>query len=80
MSEQIQKLEQTVTFLKARAFDVQEQLAGVQSQAEVFGQALAKIASIVGIEGESVQIEEIVSAVEALIVTPEQGELELEAE
>lgn len=78
MSEQIQKLEQTVTFLKARAFDVQEQLSASQAQVETFGAALAKIASVVGIEGESVEISDIVSAVEALVVTPEQGELDLE--
>lgn len=72
MSEKIQKLEQTVTFLKARAFDVQEQLGSTQAQLEAFGSALSKIAAAVGITGESAQLADIVAAVEALVPVQEQ--------
>lgn len=75
MSEQIQKLENTVIILKSRLFDAGESLVQAQSQAKEYGGILSKIAELVGLSGEQIQLSDIVEAVEGLL--PVQNELEL---
>lgn len=79
MSEQIQKLEQTVTTLKSRLFDTQEQLAQLNEGAQSISEALSKIVSILGLqpkEDGTIGLQEIVDAVQSLV--PVQQELEVE--
>lgn len=73
-----QKLQEQVIILKARLFDYQDQAEAIQAESKVFVEALSQIAKTVGLEGESIQVADIVKAVEALV--PAQGELEVEAE
>lgn len=72
-----QKLQDQVIVLKARLFDYQDQAEAIQAQSKVFVEALGQIAKTVGLEGEEIQVADIVKAVEALV--PAQGELEVEA-
>ncbi|AHY25126.1 tail fiber chaperone [Pectobacterium bacteriophage PM2] len=65
--EQIKNLENTVVLLKARSFDLSEQVTQYQAQAQEFTTALSEIAKIVGITGETVKLEDIVKAVIDLV-------------
>lgn len=73
-----QKLEATIINLKARAFDMQEQYSALANQNELFASALTAIAKLAGVTGESVSMEAIVKAVEALV--PAQEELDFVTE
>lgn len=73
-----QELQNQVVLLKARLFDYQDQAEAIQAQSKVFVEALGAIAKLVGLEGEEIQITDIIKAVEALV--PAQGELEVEVE
>lgn len=79
MNEQIQNLEQTVTALKSRLFDTQEQLAQTNAGVQSLTETLSKIVTILGItpkEDGTVGVQEIIDAVQALV--PEQQELDVE--
>lgn len=77
MSEQIQKLEATVTALKSRLFDANEELTQAQSVIQNLSTGFQEIVKAMGLEGDengSIQIQAVVDAVKALV--PEQLELE----
>lgn len=66
-----QKLEAVIINLKARAFDMQEKYNAVAQQNELFVSALSAIASLTGVEGETVSMEALVKSVEALVPAQE---------
>lgn len=77
MSEQIQKLEGTVTALKSRLFDANEEIAQSRAVIQNLSAGFQEIIQLVGITGNeegSVEIKAVVEAVRALI--PEQLELD----
>lgn len=77
MSEQIQKLEATVTALKSRLFDANEELTQAQTVIQNLSTGFQEIVKAMGLEGDengSIQIQAVVDAVKALV--PEQLELE----
>lgn len=81
MSEQIQKLEATVTALKSRLFDANEEIAQSRAVIQNLSAGFQEIIQLVGITGNeegSVEIKAVVEAVRALI--PEQLELDEVAE
>ena len=76
MSEQIQKLEATVTALKSRLFDANEEIAQSQAVIQNLSAGFQEIIKLVGITGDengSVEIKAVVDAVRGLL--PEQLEL-----
>lgn len=76
MSEQIQKLEGTVTALKSRLFDANEEISQAQAVIQNLSAGFQEIIKLVGITGDengSVEIKAVVEAVRALV--PEQLEL-----
>lgn len=74
MSEQTieQKLTAEVVNLKSRILDTQDQAAAFAQESKVLQNTLAQIAQVVGIQGESVQLEDIVKAVQALVPVQEE--------
>ena len=77
MNEQIQKLEGTVTALKSRLFDANEEIAQSRAVIQNLSAGFQEIIQLVGITGDengSVEIKAVVEAVRALI--PEQLELD----
>ncbi|UKH49550.1 tail fiber assembly protein [Enterobacter phage vB-EclM_KMB17] len=77
MNEQIQKLEGTVTALKSRLFDANEEIAQSRAVIQNLSAGFQEIIQLVGITGNeegSVEIKAVVEAVRALI--PEQLELD----
>lgn len=77
MSEQIQKLEGTVTALKSRLFDANEEISQSRAVIQNLSAGFQEIIQLVGITGNeegSVEIKAVVEAVRALI--PEQLELD----
>lgn len=81
MNEQIQKLEGTVTALKSRLFDANEEIAQSRAVIQNLSAGFQEIIQLVGITGNeegSVEIKAVVEAVRALI--PEQLELDEVAE
>lgn len=77
MSEQIQKLEGTVTALKSRLFDANEEIAQSRAVIQNLSAGFQEIIQLVGITGNeegSVEIKAVVEAVRALV--PEQLELD----
>lgn len=76
MSEQIQKLEATVTALKSRLFDANEEISQSQAVIQNLSAGFQEIIKLVGVTGDengSVEIKAVVEAVRALV--PEQLEL-----
>lgn len=77
MSEQIQKLEATVTALKSRLFDANEEISQSQLVIQNLSAGFQEIIKLVGITGDengSVEIKAVVDAVRGLL--PEQLELD----
>ena len=77
MNEQIQKLEGTVTALKSRLFDANEEIAQSRAVIQNLSAGFQEIIQLVGITGNeegSVEIKAVVEAVRALV--PEQLELD----
>ena len=77
MNEQIQKLEGTVTALKSRLFDANEEIAQSRAVIQNLSAGFQEIIQLVGITGNeegSVEIKAVVEAVRALI--PDQLELD----
>lgn len=77
MSEQIQKLEGTVTALKSRLFDANEEIAQARAVIQNLSAGFQEIIQLVGITGNeegTVEIKAVVEAVRALV--PEQLELD----
>lgn len=77
MSEQIQKLEATVTALKSRLFDANEEISQSQLVIQNLSTGFQEIIKLVGITGDengSVEIKAVVDAVRGLL--PEQLEID----
>lgn len=77
MSEQIQKLEATVTALKSRLFDANEEISQSQMVIQNLSTGFQEIIKLVGITGDengSVEIKAVVDAVRGLL--PEQLEID----
>ncbi|AYN56453.1 tail fiber assembly helper protein [Escherichia phage p000y] len=66
-TETIEKLQSEIVTLKSRILDTQDQAAAIQQESQQLGSALAKIANLVGITGESVKIDDLVEAVRELV-------------
>lgn len=66
-TETIEKLQSEIVTLKSRILDTQDQAAAIQQESQQLGNALAKIANLVGITGESVKIDDLVEAVRELV-------------
>lgn len=66
-TETIEKLQSEIVTLKSRILDTQDQAAVIQQESQQLGSALAKIANLVGITGESVKIDDLVEAVRELV-------------
>lgn len=66
-TETIEKLQSEIVTLKSRILDTQDQAAAIQQESQQLGGALAKIANLVGITGESVKIDDLVEAVRELV-------------
>ena len=66
-TETIEKLQSEIVTLKSRILDTQDQAAAIQHESQQLGSALAQIANLVGITGESGMIDDLVEAVRELV-------------
>ncbi|QFR56100.1 tail assembly chaperone protein [Serratia phage Muldoon] len=58
-----QQMQEQIASLKIRLFDMGEQYAALEAQAGQFQQALVQIAGLLGVTGESVQLQDVIEAV-----------------
>ncbi|WDS61690.1 tail fiber assembly helper [Cronobacter phage vB_Cdu_VP8] len=58
-----QQMQEQIASLKIRLFDIGEQYAALEAQAGQFQQALVQIAGLLGVTGESVQLQDVIEAV-----------------
>ncbi|UPW39254.1 chaperone for tail fiber formation [Escherichia phage vB_EcoM_ESCO47] len=66
-TETIEKLQSEIVTLKSRILDTQDKATAIQQESQLLGNALAKIANLVGITGESVKVDDLVEAVRSLV-------------
>lgn len=66
-----QQLQEMINSYKVRLFDANETLAATEHQRAQFQQALVKIADIVNLQGENVQLQNLIDAVAALVPVTE---------
>lgn len=66
--------------LKARLFDAQEEIIALQARNKEAIDGLIAIAGLVGLTGNNITIQSITEAVEGLLTTPEDEQLELPLE
>ncbi|AKU43814.1 tail fiber chaperone [Citrobacter phage Merlin] len=77
MTDKIKQLETEIVYLKARAFELTEGKAQLESHIQQLSGVLSKVTELVGIVSEdgSVKVEELYAAIEAML--PKQGEAEV---
>lgn len=78
LTQQLQKAQQEIVILKSRILDTQDAAQQKHAEAQQMGQALQQIASELGLIGENgeVKLDDVVSAVVALIPHDEQTQVE----
>ena len=74
MSEQVEQLHSEIIRLKSRILDTQDAVEQHKQISEEFRQALGQIATVLGFEGNNIQLNEIVEAVQKLIPAPVAAE------
>lgn len=75
MTDKTQELEQTISSLKVRVFDMSEALQSKAEEVEIFKGGLITIANLVGINNEGATIQQVVDAVAALVPATVEAEV-----